>query len=118
NLYLSTDAGRTFPTVIASSTTPDGQHTWTVPDLNTARARIRVEAVDGDGNVGYDESASDLTIGEPPADANDDGRVDDLDTAVLASCLGGPDASPAPKSPRTAADCLAAFDADADGDVD
>src|SRR5690606_10929221 len=64
NLYLSTDAGRTFPTVIASSTTPDGQHTWTVPDLNTARARIRVEAVDGDGNVGYDESASDLTIGE------------------------------------------------------
>ena len=36
----------------------------------------------------------------------------------LAVCLSGPNATPSPTPPTTAADCLSAFDFDVDGDVD
>lgn len=36
----------------------------------------------------------------------------------FAACLAGPERTPAPAAPRTAQACLAAFDADTDGDVD
>lgn len=40
------------------------------------------------------------------------------DMAALAECMAGPELSPAPGEPMTAAECLARFDDDADGDVD
>jgi hypothetical protein len=37
---------------------------------------------------------------------------------VFADCLAGPDVPPVPSPPLTAAACLAAFDLQADADVD
>lgn len=57
-------------------------------------------------------------IPDVPGDADNDGDVDLADYAVLADCLNGPDLSPTPTPPATTQDCLDAFDADADLDVD
>jgi hypothetical protein len=47
-----------------------------------------------------------------------DGDTDLDDLAIFEDCLAGPTAAPSPTPPRTAANCLAAFDADDDLDVD
>jgi agmatine/peptidylarginine deiminase len=60
DLLLSTDDGATFPTTIAAGTADDGSHTWTVPDLRTSQARVRVVARDAGGRTGGD--ASDLAF--------------------------------------------------------
>jgi len=51
-------------------------------------------------------------------DHDGDGDVDLNDYAVMADCMFGPDITPAPNPPTTAAQCLAVFDADFDQDVD
>lgn len=51
-------------------------------------------------------------------DFDHDGDIDEFDYAVLADCLAGPDASPAPQIPVTTQQCLDIFDADQDLDVD
>ncbi len=59
-LSLSVDGGQTFPHVLAASTPNDGSQSVTVPaGLNTASARIKVEAVD---NVFFDVSNANFTI--------------------------------------------------------
>ncbi|MFQ5463320.1 MAG: M4 family metallopeptidase [Phycisphaerae bacterium] len=47
-----------------------------------------------------------------------DGFIGLDDYAVLADCLSGPGAAPAPPSPTSATFCLDVFDSDGDGDVD
>jgi hypothetical protein len=56
---LSTDGGLTYPQVLAASTPNDGSQTLEVPNVDTAKARIKVEAV---GNVFFDVSAIDFTV--------------------------------------------------------
>ena len=56
---LSTDGGRTFPTVLAESTPNDGNTQVTWPDVNTTTARIKVEAVE---NYFFDVNDADITI--------------------------------------------------------
>lgn len=59
-IRLSTNGGRTFPIVVASSL-PGSQQSfdWSVPlDLNTTRARLRVRARDAAGNEGRDTTAN------------------------------------------------------------
>jgi hypothetical protein len=40
------------------------------------------------------------------------------EAAVFADCMSGPDQTPTPSPPTTAAQCLDRFDADGDADVD
>lgn len=88
DLRLSTDGGMTYPTIIVAATADDGEFTWTVPNICTAKARIRVVARDGSGNTGYDSSAANFRIAAVPCpgDMNCDGFIDtaDVEPMVLA----------------------------------
>ena len=66
DLLLSTDGGSTFPTTITTGLAPVGSFNWTVPNVNTAQARVRVVARDAVNNTGFDISDTNFTIGTPP----------------------------------------------------
>jgi len=62
DLAWSSDGGATFPNVLASGIANSGSWSWTVPNLPTGTARVRVLARDAAGNLGRDSSAADFTI--------------------------------------------------------
>ena len=64
NILLSTDGGQTFPITLASGSANDGSATITVPLSTGTTNRIKVESV---GNIFFDISNTDFTIGAPPA---------------------------------------------------
>jgi hypothetical protein len=79
-ISLSTDGGQTFPIVLAASTPNDGSENVTLPSINAASARIKIEAV---GNVFFDISNANFSIApSTPAaspvsfDFDGDGRAD------------------------------------------
>jgi len=76
NLLLSSDGGSTFE-ILVSSTADDGSWNWTVPDIDTDQAMIRVKITDADGNSGFDDSDSVFSIDGTTlmGDANGDGHV-------------------------------------------
>lgn len=61
SIYLSTDGGQTYPTLIAAGTPNDGSHAITVPNTQSTQARIRVQ---GDDNIFFDISDTNFTISE------------------------------------------------------
>jgi agmatine/peptidylarginine deiminase len=65
DLLLSTDGGLTYPTTIATGQPALGMYNWTVPNVDTSYARIRVVAHDGPGNTGADASDGNFIIGNP-----------------------------------------------------
>jgi hypothetical protein len=108
DIQLSTDGGATFTTVAANEAN-DGAFTWTVPDLSSTQARIRVLAKDALGNSGGDMNDANLTINGTQArtgDLDGDGFITGGDISVLL-LDAGPCADPA--------DCPA--DLDYDGTV-
>ena len=69
NIYLSTDGGLTYPTLLAASTPNDGSQSVVVPNLPTTQARIKVKA---SSNIFFDISNQNFTIedGGPPSNDN------------------------------------------------
>jgi Metallo-peptidase family M12B Reprolysin-like/Secretion system C-terminal sorting domain/Bacterial pre-peptidase C-terminal domain len=63
NILLSTDGGQTFSTILASATANDGSEVITVPATPGTTCRVKVEAV---GNIFFDISNTNFTIGAPP----------------------------------------------------
>jgi hypothetical protein len=61
-IYLSTDGGATYPTTVAEGQTDDGSYLWTVPDLDSKTARIKVQAFDAAANQASDASDADFTL--------------------------------------------------------
>lgn len=60
-----------------------------------------------------------VTVDCGPGDYDCDGDVDENDYTIFADCVGGPGVAPAPSMPEISLDdCLSAFDADIDGDID
>jgi beta-lactamase superfamily II metal-dependent hydrolase len=62
DLAYSTDGGATFPNALASGIANSGSWSWTVPNVPTGTARVRVLARDAAGNLGRDSSAANFTI--------------------------------------------------------
>ncbi len=64
DLDYSLDGGLTYPPgqVIATGLTDDGSHAWTVPQVESPRARVRVLARDNAGNQVAAASESDVVI--------------------------------------------------------
>jgi hypothetical protein len=63
DILLSTDSGQTFPTVVAAGLSPSpGSYYWSVPDIATDQARIRVVVRDAQGREGFDDTDLDMTI--------------------------------------------------------
>lgn len=66
NIYLSDDGGASYKPV-ARNITPGSGYSWFVPNRPGGFNRILVEAIDGAGNPGTDESDADFTVqGTPP----------------------------------------------------
>jgi hypothetical protein len=61
-ILLSQDSGSSFPDTIASGETNDGTYLWSVPDIDSKVARIKVVAIDGALNEGEDMSDDDFTL--------------------------------------------------------
>lgn len=80
DLQVSTDGGVTFPISIMTDGDDDGSYYWIVPDIDTARARMRLVVRDAFGNEGSDTSPADFVIGDPcAADFDGNGVVDSDD---------------------------------------
>ena len=62
DLAYSTNGGATFPNTLASGIANSGSWSWTVPNVPTGTARVRVLARDAAGNLGRDSSAANFTI--------------------------------------------------------
>ncbi len=94
DILLSTDGGETFDTIIASAVPDNGAFTWTVPDVYTTQARIRVRVRDASALTGHDESESNLTIDGAAmvGDVNCDLKVDMNDLPHFVAALLTPDA--------------------------
>ena len=57
-ILLSTDGGNSFPYLLAT-TSNDGSHSLTVPNVDTSSARLKIK---GDGNLFFDLSNEDFSI--------------------------------------------------------
>lgn len=100
DIDLSLDGGATFPINIATGTADDGQFSWTVPDLYSTQAKVRVRGRDPQNNTGSDLSDVVFTLnGTPPppncpGDANGDLVIDGADLSVLLANFGSAAAGP------------------------
>ncbi|CAN5578112.1 zinc-dependent metalloprotease family protein [soil metagenome] len=90
NILLSTDGGNTFPAVLASSTANDGTEVVTVPSITGTTNRIKVESV---GNIFFDISNTNFTIGAPAPCADPAGLTATAITQTSATLGWNADAS-------------------------
>lgn len=86
DLLLSTDGGATFPTEIgAGFDASSGAFSWSVPDVGTSDARLRLVIRDPDGNESFDDSDMSFTINGTScvADLTGDGVLDFFDVSAF-----------------------------------
>ncbi len=81
-ILLSTDGGQTFPTVLLASTANDGSEVITVPASAGTTNRIKVESI---GNIFFDISNTNFTIGGAPACAAPSGLASSSITETSAT---------------------------------
>jgi subtilisin family serine protease len=62
DLAYSTDGGATYPNAIASGIANSSSYAWSVPDVPTTTARVRVTARDAAGNTASAASAANFTL--------------------------------------------------------
>jgi hypothetical protein len=62
DVLLSRNAGASFDEVLAQGIADTGTFAWTVPDVLTVQARVRVVVRDAQGRAGGDASAGDFAI--------------------------------------------------------
>lgn len=62
DLLLSTDGGVNYDRVLANARPAIGEFDWTVPDLYSRTAKIRVVVHDADGRTSFDESDAEFSI--------------------------------------------------------
>lgn len=62
DLLLSLDGGVNYDRVLANARPAVGDFDWTVPDVYSTNAKIRVVVHDADGNSSYDESDAEFSI--------------------------------------------------------
>ncbi|MBL8150369.1 MAG: hypothetical protein JNN15_10635, partial [Blastocatellia bacterium] len=88
NIDLSTDGGSTFPVSIASGLSADAQtFVWSVPQIDTGQARVRVTAIDQANNQGTDVSNANFNI------ANRDFQLEFAQPNITLSRRGSTDAT-------------------------
>jgi hypothetical protein len=84
-ILLSTDAGQTFPVVLAAGTPNDGEATVLLPPVSTANAHIRILA---DGGI-YSAFSRAFTILPCQSDLNCDGSSDGFDIETMEQVVAG-----------------------------
>jgi hypothetical protein len=62
NIFVSTDSGATFPTIVAAATPNDGSEAIIVPNTPSPNARVKVKCTN---NIFYDISNANFTITVP-----------------------------------------------------
>ncbi|MCB9342012.1 MAG: proprotein convertase P-domain-containing protein [Lewinellaceae bacterium] len=62
DIFLSLDGGFTYPVTLATATPNDGSQVVTIPNNQTTQARVMVR---GSGNIFFDISNTNFTIGPP-----------------------------------------------------
>jgi hypothetical protein len=67
DILLSSDGGATYPHTIATGEANDGVYSWYVDVEATTEARIKVVALDAEGNSGEDVSDADFEVYDPQA---------------------------------------------------
>src|SRR6187399_3028208 len=90
NILLSTDGGNTFSTVLIAGTANDGSQLITVPSSPSTTCRIKVQSV---GNISFDISNTNFTIGGAPACGTPTGLTNttatETSTTVSWNAVGG-----------------------------
>ncbi len=83
-ILLSIDGGSSWPHVLAASTANNGSRSVTLPNVATAQARIKVEAL---GNVFFAVSKGNFTI-QLSGDVDGNGVVNCADVAIVRAAMG------------------------------
>ena len=85
DIYLSTDGGYTFPTLLLGGTPNDGSASVTLPNVSTSNARIKVKA---SNNIFFDISNGNFTI-QPGISVDYDLAVTNIQGLDAGACGSG-----------------------------
>jgi hypothetical protein len=86
-ILLSLDGGLTYPDTLATGEPDDSSYLWTVPDIDSKTARIKVTAVDCAMNQGEDDSDSDFVLWGTVSGAESPG-IAETPAGVLLDIIG------------------------------
>jgi len=90
DIMLSTDGGYTFPDTIATGEPNDSSFMWTVPDIDSKTARIRIVITDAGLNQAANKSAADFTLWGTTSGVESDDFDTTPDKIVLRAASGNP----------------------------